>query len=175
MGRLTPEQWDQARADYEVRGTSFTELAKNYGVDRAAVSRRAKKEGWIQGKSHALVEKKVNAIKMLAEVSAESHAMPVTFQYTLEKVVNERLQAEGCLASLDVALALKGAELVSRAKTPEDFELLARGRKHLAPPTSKEGTTVNVNQQQASVQQPLSPAQVLRALARNNDEHGNSE
>lgn len=39
--------WDKIRAEYEV-GKTMSQLSREYGVDKAAISRRAKKEHWIQ-------------------------------------------------------------------------------------------------------------------------------
>lgn len=174
MARLTAEQWEQARANYEVRGVSLGDVAKRFGVDRAAVSRRAKKEGWVQGKSHGVVEKKVMAIKALAEADAESHALPVTFQHTVDSVVQERLQAEGLLASLDVALAAKAITLAGQATSPEEIEALSRARKNLVPAQQApaQQTTVNVSQQAqagaCAVQPPATPRpqDAVRAVLR---------
>lgn len=166
MARLSAEQWEQARAEYEVRGVSLGDVARRFGVDRAAVSRRAKKEGWARGKSHGVVEKKVMAVKALAEADAESHALPVTFRHTVDSVVRERLQAEGLLAALDVALAFKGAALVNAVDTPEQWETMTRGRRNLAPCGEKsQQTTVNVNQQQAQAAA-LSPRDALAEIVR---------
>lgn len=145
MARLSATQWEKARAEYEVRGISLGAVAELFGVDRAAVSRRAKKESWVQGKNHGVVEKKVTALKALAEADEESHALPVTFQHTVETVVRERLQAEGMLASLDVALASRGVVLASGAKTADEWEMMTRGRRNLAPQVQR-GISVNVNQ-----------------------------
>lgn len=165
MGRLTSDQWEQVKADYEVRGTSLKELAKRYGVDRAAISRKAKKEGWIQGKSHTLVERKVTAIKEIAQINSESHTLPVTFQHTIDSVVKERLQADGLMASLDVAICAKAIELARAASSPEELESLSRTRKNLAPQIPKEGTTVNVQQANcASI--PANPRDTLAELVR---------
>lgn len=171
MARLTAEQWEQARAEYEVRGISLGEVAKRFSVHRSAVSRRASKEGWVQGKSHGVVEKKVSAIKALMQVEVESHALPVTYQHTLETVVQEQLQAEGVLASLDVALAAKAIELTRMADTPEAWETLTRGRRNLAPrPQSQQAvtapTTVNVLQQQAVLTPSPEMPDTLRAVLR---------
>lgn len=165
MARLTAEQWEQARAEYEVRGISLREVAKVIGVDRAAVSKRAKKEGWTQGKSHMLVERKVAAIKEIMNVEAESHTLPATFQHTIETVAKERLQAEGLLASFDIALITKGIDLLNLVETPADYELIARSRKHLAPQAPKESTTVNVSQRQTAIQQ-LTPRDALIEITR---------
>ena len=48
MPRLTMDQWEEARAMREA-GASLTEVAQKMGIDRAAVSRRAKREGWGDG------------------------------------------------------------------------------------------------------------------------------
>jgi transposase-like protein len=164
MPRLTPEQWEKARAEYEVRGVSLNAVARQFGVNFAAVSRRAKHEGWAQGKSHNIVEKKIAAIKALTEADAESHTLPMTFQHTIETVVKERLQAEGLLASLDVALAVRGLEILRKADSPDQWETMTRGRRNLAPPkTEPQQTTVNVNQQQAQGVA-LSPRDALAEL-----------
>ena len=57
MARLSVEQWAMARADYEIRGLSVTEIARQYGCAKSAVSMRAKADGWQAGKT----EQKLNA------------------------------------------------------------------------------------------------------------------
>ncbi|MDR1685026.1 MAG: hypothetical protein LBR82_01050, partial [Desulfovibrio sp.] len=60
MPRLTTSQWEQARAEYEVRtDRTLTDVAAQFGVDRSSMSLRAKREGWQRGKLHGLVLKKV--------------------------------------------------------------------------------------------------------------------
>lgn len=72
MARLSAEQWTMARADYEIRGLSVTEVAKKYGCAKSAVSMRAKSEGWQAGKTEQAVTDKVNAIMQLARVEQET-------------------------------------------------------------------------------------------------------
>lgn len=170
MPRLNQQRWEQARADYEVKGISLREVARRHGVAESAVRKRAKSEGWIQGKSAHLVEKKVNAVKALAEYGLESAQLSRTYQHTIETVARERLQAEGALAEFDLALAQKGQELLQNASTPEDYELIARGRKHLAPQTPKNEVKVNMTQQTAIA--PLTPRQALQELAKKAGEDG---
>lgn len=170
MARLTAGQWEQARAEYEVRGISLGEVARRFGITTGAVSQRAKKEGWIQGKTKGLVDKKVNAVKMLAEYGIETKELPYSFQHTIETVAKERLQADGVLAQVDVALGRKVLDMLEKVQSPEELELVARARKHLAPQAPKTETRVTVTQQQAQAIQPLSPAEALRELARQEDE-----
>ena len=172
MARLTAEQWEQARAEYEVRGISLGEVSKRFGVATSTVSRRAKTGGWTQGQMQDLAKKKVSAIKALAAVETQTQELSLRFQYTIETVVQEQLHAEGVLASLDVALAAKAIELTRMADTPEAWEVLTRGRRNLAPrpqpqQTGPAPTTVNVLQQQAAMLTPSAEMpETLRAVLR---------
>ena len=56
--------WETIRAEYEA-GSSMGKLSGKYGVDKAAISRRAKKEAWAQDVTGAVdraVDTKVNGI-----------------------------------------------------------------------------------------------------------------
>jgi len=59
MPRLSKETWADIRAEREA-GASFGELAAKFGVDKAAIVRRAKAEGWSDGQDVAeLIRRKV--------------------------------------------------------------------------------------------------------------------
>jgi hypothetical protein len=49
MPRLTADVWDTVRAEREA-GASFPELAAKFGVSHQAIQKRAKTEGWGDGK-----------------------------------------------------------------------------------------------------------------------------
>lgn len=150
MPRLTAETWEKARAEYEVRGLSLGEVAKNFGVTTPAVLKQARSGGWVQGKSKELVAKKVRAIKDLIEVNTESKQMPLTSQFTFEEIVREQLRAEGLKASFDSAFYKKAINLLENIDNPAELETISRARRNLSPPQQKEQrTTVNVTQQQA--------------------------
>jgi DNA-binding MurR/RpiR family transcriptional regulator len=87
MPRLSKDTWADVRAEREA-GASFGELADKYGVDKAAIVRRAKAEGWGDGQDVAEVirrkvtekltgtsptapEKKAAAIDAAADRAAE--------------------------------------------------------------------------------------------------------
>ena len=72
MARLTPELWAMARADYEIRGLSVTDLAKKYGCAKSAVSMRSKTDGWQAGKTEQAVTEKVNALITLAQIEQQT-------------------------------------------------------------------------------------------------------
>ncbi len=48
MARLSADQWETVRAEREA-GATFGELAGKHGVNKAAIVRRAKAEGWGDG------------------------------------------------------------------------------------------------------------------------------
>ena len=116
MPRLSATQWEKARAEYEVCGTSIKRLAAQFRVDRAAVSRRAKNEGWEQGKKQHLVEGMLNARRVLSEIEAKSHTLPVTFQRAIDAAVWERLKAEGFRLGVVNAILIENG--VSPLRTP---------------------------------------------------------
>ena len=150
----------EARAEYEVRGVSLGEVARRFGVSQQAASKRARKEGWKQGKSCGVVEKKVSAIKALYEVEQESCDLPTTFRATIDDVVRERLEADHLFAQFDKALILKAHAVLSKVELPEEWETMTRGRRNLAPQQER-GTTVNVSQQASAQAAALAGASVL--------------
>lgn len=48
MPRITPEQWEKLRAEYEVGVKPISKLAADYGVTRTAIHKRIDKEGWLR-------------------------------------------------------------------------------------------------------------------------------
>lgn len=148
MARLTADKWEQARADYEVRGISLGEIGKRYAVATSSVSRKAKAEGWTQGKMQELVERKVAVVKEMQEVETQTQELPLRFQLTLQEVVQERLGTEAAALNFARVVAQKGAEMAALAKTPDDIEKLGRAARNVMPQYDKgSSTTVNVTQQ----------------------------
>ena len=72
MARLTQEQWELVRADYEVRSLSNRELASKYGVSEAAIRKKAKSQEWVKEESAHFIDKKASVIKDLHDISSQS-------------------------------------------------------------------------------------------------------
>ena len=143
MARLSAEQWEQARAEYEVRGVSLGEVAKAFGVATSSVSRRARAEGWTQGKMQDLVERKVAAAKEMQAVETQMQELP--------------LRTEGAALNFARAVAMKGTAMTKTAESPAELELLSRAARNVMPQVDKgEHTTVNV-QQHAQAQAAAAP------------------
>jgi transposase-like protein len=164
MPRLTAEQWERARAEYEVRGVSLKSIAKKYGITLPAVSARAKAQGWTQGKTKPLADRKVAAIKELIAVEEETKPLPLVQKYTLDTVVREQLEESAAVAALGRAIANKGLEILKKVESPLEWETMTRGKRNLAPPPApaKGGdTTVNVQATAQSQAAALPPPQEM--------------
>lgn len=94
MARLTNDQWELVRADYEIQGLPYSKLVEKYGISKATISRRANKENWLQGKVEHIVQKKVEVLTELDSISEQVEKLPPLEQQTIDKEVAERLARE---------------------------------------------------------------------------------
>lgn len=172
MARLTADQWGQARVAYEARGASLKELAKAFGIGVTALSRRIRAESWTRDQGRALEVHKAEALRELAEAEQRNETLSAPCREALEEAVRERAEAECALARFDQALIRRGLELLQGVEEPAQWELLTRGRRNLHPDRERQGTTVNVSQQQAQQarQTVLTPREALAEIR--GDAHG---
>jgi len=95
MPKLSPEDWEQIRAEREA-GLSFRRLASRYGISKTAIIQRAKAEGWGDGADVAeLVRRKASA--RVAGVDITDHqkrAAAIDLAAELAADVIRRHQAE---------------------------------------------------------------------------------
>lgn len=115
MAKLTESQWECLRADYEVRVLSFSELSKKYGVGKATISDRKRKDfengdDWQQGKTEHVIQKKVNAIKELKETERLTEQFKPNEIEAINYEVSVRLARE----KIFVDSALKNQELANK-------------------------------------------------------------
>lgn len=79
MPRLTADQWETVRAEREA-GASFGELAARHGVSKPAIVKRAKTEGWGDGKDvgeayRSKVTEKVTGIVTVGDPKKKAAAL----------------------------------------------------------------------------------------------------
>ncbi|MDP8078348.1 hypothetical protein [Phocoenobacter skyensis] len=124
MARLTVEQWEQAKADYEIAGLTQRQIAEKYKVSAGAVGQRASKENW-ETKQETKQDKtnKVNAIIELARIENKtkqelSNVEQAVFDISVADEVNFRLQNDKDMDSVrDKAMELlKGVKRASDVK-----------------------------------------------------------
>lgn len=103
MARLTPDQWREARADYEVRLLSFEQIGEKLGIHKSNLSRRAKQEGWDRNEKQEIVQKKVNAIIEMKAITQQTQQMPIETQLAIKEVSNALAKiAEGDQCSAEI-------------------------------------------------------------------------
>ena len=90
MARLTQEQWEQARADFEIGGLSQADIVSKYGVSKSTVSERVKKEGWQEGKTELTEQIKTRAIIDILKTEQQTELLTRTEQAVFDaKVADE--------------------------------------------------------------------------------------
>jgi len=121
MPKLSPEDWEQIRAEREA-GLSFGRLASRYGVDKAAIVRRAKAEGWGNGADVAeLVRRKaMEQVTGTAITDPEKKAAAIDLAAELAADVIRRHQAE---AEQVRELFWRGLEASRAAETLDEKRL----------------------------------------------------
>ena len=121
MPKLSPEDWEQIRAEREA-GLSFGRLASRYGVDKAAIVRRAKAEGWGDGTDVAeLVRRKaMEQVTGTAITDPEKKAAAIDLAAELAADVIRRHQAE---AEQVRELFWRGLEASRAAETLDEKRL----------------------------------------------------
>lgn len=121
MARLTDEQWEIVRMDYEVHGLSYSELADKHPTSKAAISRRANKEGWQQGRVEQIVQEKVNAHKALHEVEQKVERLVPLEQKSVEYEVATRLAQEQIFINSALRNQQKADEMLPFAVEMKDL------------------------------------------------------
>ncbi len=121
MARLSKEQWEELKADYVTGAYTLEMLAKKYGVNKAAISRRAKKEEWkkIDLKDTAeLVEmEKVNKSqqKKVNTITKSTNVSPKKFK----RAISEIADVQEYIHSLQIMATEKVKETLEDGKVEE--------------------------------------------------------
>jgi hypothetical protein len=107
---IKPEIWAKARALFEV-GKSLSAINLETGIDRAAISRKAKKDGWIKGEQQQLI---VDAARVRVELS--------TLEPVLLSVVDAEIKERTKHTQILNNMTLKNLAVMNK-KVNEDFEM----------------------------------------------------
>jgi hypothetical protein len=107
---IKPDIWAKARALFEV-GKSLSAINLETGIDRAAISRKAKKDGWIKGEQQQLI---VDAARVRVELS--------TLEPVLLSVVDAEITERTKHIQILNNMTLKNLAVMNK-KVNEDFEM----------------------------------------------------
>lgn len=105
-----PETWAKAKALFEI-GKSLSEIYLQTEIDRSAISRKAKKEGWIKGEMQQLI---IDA----ASVKAKLSTLDPLLLSTVVKEIGERTKHIQILNNM----TLKNLAVMNK-KVNDDFEM----------------------------------------------------
>jgi len=95
VARLSKEQWEALRVDYEVKGMTLSELSSKYGADRGNISKRSKKYNWQREKVQQIIGDKISAAKALGDIAERTTTLDSNVVIAIEKEVDRRMRLEG--------------------------------------------------------------------------------
>lgn len=124
--------WESIRAEYEA-GASMGELSRKHGVNKAAISRRARKEGWLQdisGSIDRLVEAKVNGIVNTVDPQKKAEARERAADAKVAVIERHKEEWERHQTLIDEALAAGDFGRAKLAKiTAETLKIRQEGER----------------------------------------------
>jgi hypothetical protein len=127
--RLTPEEWEQARALHEVCGEGFREIGRRFGISDAAVRKRAKSEGRVRNGSSLLAEAKVAACRALADAEEESSRLPKAVRDGIDAACVERDARSRMALAIYRECARRTLAPIPEASADEPLKLAGVGEK----------------------------------------------
>ena len=110
--------WETIRAEYEA-GSSMGKLSDKYGVDKAAISRRAKKEAWAQDVTGAVdraVDAKVNGIVNTVDPEKKAAAIAFAADEKVAVIIRHREEWETQRALVTTAIEKNDFDKAKLAK-----------------------------------------------------------
>ncbi len=123
MPRLTLDAWQEVRAAHEI-GTSFTDLARRFGVSRQAIQKRAKTEGW-QVDQAAVSEVLARvAVKIATDPAKKDAAIEVAADQVAQIIKLHRSEWQGHRGLFPLKDLAKDFEAGKRAKISAEMVAL---------------------------------------------------
>ena len=132
MGMLTDDQWASARAKYEA-GSSMGEVSREFGVSVPAVSKRARKEGWCQDTTQAVLrqaEAKVNGVVNTVNPEKKAEAISAASDKVADVINRHRVEWQEQEALAAEAVKKRDFNLAKLAKiTAETIAIRQAGER----------------------------------------------
>lgn len=124
--------WETIRAEYET-GSTMGALSRRHGVTKAAISQRAKREGWVQdisGAVNRLAEAKVNGIVNTVNPQKKAEALDRAADAKAAVMLRHKEEWERHQALIDEALAAGDFDKAKLAKiTAETLKIRQEGER----------------------------------------------
>lgn len=124
--------WETIRAEYEA-GATMGGLSRKHGVDKAAISRRARKEGWTADLAEAVnrrAEAKVNGIVNAVDPQKRAEAVNRAAEAKAAVILRHKAEWDRHQAIIDEALSAGDFDRAKLAKiTAETLKIRQEGER----------------------------------------------
>lgn len=147
------EKWDKAKGFFEA-GLTLSQIKEKTGIDRSAISRKAKKQQWQQGKNSDYIEaKEIIATKKATESN--------TSIVCADEVADDNIRRKNLIYGLTEKILNNIDNTISETVTIEDEEgneiekpisLDSKSAKEYIEAIDKASVTLGVNQRHANSQ-----------------------
>ena len=117
MAKATPQLWAQAKALFET-GKSLSEISSATGIDRALISRKAKKEGWQKGIYQQLIQDG-------ARVANELSTLESTVKQVVVEGIDELTKTREWFSKAGLKVASMAVKSMGNDPKPIDCKIVA--------------------------------------------------
>lgn len=117
MAKATPQLWAQAKALFET-GKSLSEISSATGIDRALISRKAKKEGWQKGIYQQLIQDG-------ARVASELSTLESTVKQVVIEGIDELTKTREWFSKAGLKVASMAVKSMGNDPKPIDCKIVA--------------------------------------------------
>lgn len=131
------EKWNKAKGYYEA-GLSLSQINDKTGIDRSAISRKAKKQQWQHGKNaDYIVSKEIIATKKTTESN--------TSLICADEVADELIRNKNLVFGVTQKALAKASKMIDELDNAQDL-------KHIVDLSDKASLTLGVNQRHAKTE-----------------------
>ena len=117
MAKATPQLWAQAKALFET-GKSLSEISLATGIDRALISRKAKKEGWQKGIYQQLIQDG-------SRVASELSTLESTVKQVVVEGIDELTKTREWFSKAGLKVASMAVKSMGNDPKPIDCKIVA--------------------------------------------------
>lgn len=142
MARLSPEKWAEVKAVYCVGKRTLEDIAAEFGVSHAAISKKAKAEKW-QRLDSGLIDDAIESRSKVTKVTKSYNLVTSVVNNEIDRHASDKAKLE----SVGMLLADKIIEMAQVAERPSDIQALASAHKSLYEPRFKNApdTAIQIN------------------------------
>jgi len=86
--------WAKIRDAYEIEGLVYAKITERFGVAKATISEKVRKEGWVKGKAEPIIRAKMLNLKEKKEIEQKTEQEFGGRSVLVDNEINRRLRLE---------------------------------------------------------------------------------